>query len=49
MQALGKGNVAKGKELTLANCVACHSLKAESMPAPMDVITSAASSWSKST
>ena len=38
-----KGDVAKGKELVMANCTACHAIKAENMPAPMDAVTSAAS------
>jgi ubiquinol-cytochrome c reductase cytochrome c1 subunit len=36
------GDIAKGKELVIANCTACHSINAENMPAPMDAVTSAA-------
>ena len=35
------GDVAKGKELVMSNCTACHSINAENMPAPMDAVTSA--------
>ena len=38
-----KGDIAKGKELVMSNCTACHSIKAENMPAPMDPVTSSAS------
>ena len=38
-----KGDVAKGKDLVMANCTACHSIKAANMPAPMDPLTSAQS------
>jgi len=38
-----KGDVAKGKDLVMSNCTACHAIKAENMPAPMDAVTSAAS------
>jgi len=34
------GDVAKGKELVMSNCTACHSIKAKNMPAPMDAVTS---------
>jgi ubiquinol-cytochrome c reductase cytochrome c1 subunit len=43
VEAVGKGDVAKGEESVMTNCVACHSLKAKSMPAPMDAVTSSAS------
>ena len=40
---LSKGNPANGKELVLQNCIACHSLNAEGMPAPISAKDSALS------
>ncbi len=37
-----KGDVTKGKDLVMSNCTACHAIKVENMPAPMDAVTSAA-------
>jgi ubiquinol-cytochrome c reductase cytochrome c1 subunit len=41
--AVNKGDAAKGKDLVMSNCTACHSIKAEGMNAPMDPVTSSAS------
>jgi len=41
LKEVKKGDVAKGKELVMSNCTACHSINAENMPAPMDAVTSA--------
>ncbi len=35
-----KGDAAKGKELVMSNCTACHGIKAANMPAPMDPVAS---------
>ncbi|HIC09912.1 MAG TPA: cytochrome c1 [Campylobacterales bacterium] len=32
----GKGEVATGKELVVANCTGCHSIKSQGYPAPLD-------------
>jgi ubiquinol-cytochrome c reductase cytochrome c1 subunit len=31
-----KGDIAKGQELVTTNCIACHSIKSQGFPAPMD-------------
>jgi ubiquinol-cytochrome c reductase cytochrome c1 subunit len=43
MPAVAEGDVTKGKELVMANCVACHSINSENVPAPMDAVTASAS------
>ena len=42
LPAVKAGDAAKGKELVMTNCTACHSINAENMPAPMDAVMSAA-------
>jgi ubiquinol-cytochrome c reductase cytochrome c1 subunit len=42
-ETVKKGDAAKGKDLVMSNCTACHSITAEGMPAVMDPVTSAAS------
>jgi len=37
-----RGNAINGKELVTSNCTACHGLKVEGMPAPMDDASAAA-------
>jgi len=43
LKEVESGDVAKGKELVMSNCTACHSINKENMPAPMDAVTSSAS------
>ncbi len=43
MPAVAEGNVTKGQELVMANCVACHSINSQNVPAPMDPVTASAS------
>ena len=43
MPAVAEGNVTKGQELVMANCVACHSINSQNVPAPMDAVTASAS------
>lgn len=42
MPAYNGGDVENGKQLVLSNCIACHSLDKEGMPAPMSPADSAA-------
>jgi ubiquinol-cytochrome c reductase cytochrome c1 subunit len=43
MPEVKSGDVAKGKELVMSNCTACHALQAEGISAPMDPVTSSSS------
>ncbi len=43
MPAVAEGDVTKGKELVMANCVACHSINSQNVPTPMDAVTASAS------
>ncbi|WP_104692674.1 c-type cytochrome [Helicobacter felis] len=40
---LSKGDAAKGKDLVAQNCVACHSIESQKIPAPMDHASAGAS------
>ena len=39
---MSKADIKKGKELTLANCTSCHSIKSQGINAPMDAASAAA-------
>ena len=43
MPAVATGDAAKGQELVMANCVSCHSINSQNVPAPMDAVTASAS------
>ncbi len=43
LKEVEKGDVAKGKDLVMSNCTACHAIKVANMPAPMDPVTSGSS------
>lgn len=43
LPAVAEGDAAKGKDLVMANCTACHAISSQGMPAPMDPVTSSTS------
>ncbi len=43
MPAVAEGDAAKGGELVMANCVACHAITSQGVAAPMDPVTASTS------
>jgi ubiquinol-cytochrome c reductase cytochrome c1 subunit len=43
LEEVATGDVKKGEELVMQNCIACHSINSKGMAAPMDAVTSSAS------